>query len=212
MLAPEHGVVPATTTAPLDEAKGGIDSYPHLAKWWEKASKLWEEHRSDATKLTLLEQMDFQGKLSLQLPTPPERVVYSASGNRVVAARLRDPEPIVEHSLYWAPVSSGDEGLYLTAILNSDEIHKRVLPLMAEGLYGPRHIDKYILRANIPYFDPDDALHRQVCETAREAEETVAKLDSGTAGFQRQRRVIREHLAEVGLMARLDEAVKELLA
>jgi hypothetical protein len=75
-------------------------------------------------------------------------------GTRIAACRLDDEQAVIDHTLYWATVGSPDEGRYLTAILNSDGLHTRVEPLMSEGLFGKRHVDKYLFAVQFPLFDP----------------------------------------------------------
>lgn len=71
----------------------------------------------------------------------------------VAAAVVTDPAAIIDHSLYWAPISSPDEGLYLCAILNSPVLTTLVRPLMSYGK-DERHVDKYVWKLPIPLYDP----------------------------------------------------------
>ena len=65
-----------------------IDLYPGLSQWWEKANVLWKNLRSN-DRMSLMQQLDFQSKLTKQLPIPELRVVY------VIAHPLRFPASAV---------------------------------------------------------------------------------------------------------------------
>ena len=66
-----------------------------------------------------MDNLDYQSKLSKQLSVVKHRVVYTASGNTLAAARLTDPRVVIEHALYWLPTSGEAEAKYLTAVLNA---------------------------------------------------------------------------------------------
>jgi hypothetical protein len=189
-----------------------IDDYPGLATWWRHAEQVWNTHRS-SDRLTLLEQLDYRHKLSQQFPLPAHRVVYSASGMYLAAARVSDPSAVIEHSLYWAAVSGVDEARYLTAILNSDTLTQMVRPLQARGEHNPRHFDKYIFQLPIPLYEPTYDAHRQLAELAKHAEDVAqaVELPSGVA-FQALRRRIRAALAEDGVGWEINELTEALLS
>lgn len=98
---PGHVVIPWSKGRLLSAADPAIDEFPGLADWWRGAEKTWNAKRS--SKMTLHEQIDFQGKLRAQFPTPKHRVLYSASGQHLAACRLDDPAAVIEHKLYWGP-------------------------------------------------------------------------------------------------------------
>jgi hypothetical protein len=188
-----------------------LAGYPGLADWWLRAEALWNEHRS-RTSLSLLGRLDFHHDLSDQFPIAPQRVVYSASGNTLAAARIEDGTSIVEHKLYWASAATEEEARYLVAILNSATLTERVQPLQARGAFGPRDFDKYVFYVPIPLFDAGDDLHISIAELGRRAEETAAKAEvPDSLGFQRARAVVREHLRAGGLAGKIEEAVAELV-
>jgi hypothetical protein len=90
------------------------------------------------------DQIDFQSKLRRQFPTPAHRVVYTKSGQHLAACRIDDPNAVIDHKLYWAPVATVEEGRYLTAILNSQALAVAVAPLQARGQHNPRDFDMHI--------------------------------------------------------------------
>ena len=205
-------VIPWAANRLLDAADDKLDQYPGLADWWRRAEAIWEANRSDSTRLSLREQLDYYGKLSGQFPLQRHRVLYTKSGNRITACRIDDQHAIIDHTLYWAAVDSIDEARYLQTILNSDEVHAKIEPLMSEGLFGKRHIDKYVFAARFPIYDPDSELHQQLATAGARAEQIAAEVDiSAARSFQAARRRVRDALA-AGLGDELEQLVGTLLA
>jgi SAM-dependent methyltransferase len=132
LLPPRLAVIPWDGKKLLAGDDDQIGDYPGLAAWWRQAEEIWNEHRS-SDRLTLLGQIDYRRKLSQQFPPAAHRVVYSASGMYLAAARVSDQAAVIEHSLYWAATAGIDEARYLTAILNSDTLTQLVRPLQARG-------------------------------------------------------------------------------
>lgn len=93
---PKQALIPCDKTALL--SPDSMDLYPGLHKWWSKATQIWEANRS-SERLSLMEQLDFQSKLSKQLPIPPFRVIYNTSGMHICSAKLRDRKAIVNSDL-----------------------------------------------------------------------------------------------------------------
>ena len=191
-------------------ARGEIDDHPGLASWWEEAEERWEANKSKSDKSTLLERLDFHGQLSAQLPTAGHRVVYSASGNTLAAARLEDPGSLIEHKLYWAPVRSIGEGRYLTGILNSETLLERVTPLQALGLFGPRDFDKNVFSVPFQAFDESNDDHRELVTRVSEAERIAATV-ALDADFKRTRAAVRSALRSAGAAEVIEKVVAKIL-
>jgi hypothetical protein len=101
----------------------------------------------------------------------------------------------------------------LATILNSEAVHVNVEPLMSEGLFGKRDIDKYVFAVPFPTFDSDSKLHARLAAAGVRAEEVaVAAALSDDPTFQVARRRIREALAEDGVGQEIEELVGELIA
>ena len=99
---------------------------------WQTISRLWEANKAKATRLSLIEQLDYMGKLSSQLEwqnSPADsrmRVVYTKSGEPT-AAVITDDRALIDHLLYWIPCKDGDEANYLLWTL-------RILSGVSEGI------------------------------------------------------------------------------
>lgn len=209
---PRLTIVPWADGELLDGDSERLDEFSGLAAWWREAERLWNRHKSATTRLSPREQIDFQGKLRRQLPAPPERVVYTKSGQHLAACRVDDPEAVIDHKLYWAPAASVAEARYLCAVLNSRALADAVAPLQARGQHNPRDFDLHVFALSFPLFEPEEATHRELADLAARAEEVAAEVDlEGARQFQKARRRVREALREDGVAVDIDEAVWELL-
>ncbi|MGH3905546.1 MAG: hypothetical protein ACRDTE_15375 [Pseudonocardiaceae bacterium] len=210
-LPARHGVIPLEGPTLLDGNHPRLDLYPGLADWWRKAEQLWLYYRS-TDRLTLSEQLDYRNKLTNQLPPPPLRVTYAASGMHVVAAAMEDRSAICEHALYWATVTTRAEAMYLCGILNSSALTDLVRPFMSYGK-DERHIDKYIWKLPIPIFDRNHPVHSRLSELGEHCSELVAALDLDESNnFVALRRQVRAALAADPSAAEINEIVLDLLS
>jgi hypothetical protein len=189
-----------------------LDLYSGLADWWRRAERIWEANRSATTGMSLIEQVDYRRKLSQQFPTPTHRIVYTKGGMYLAAARVDDPNIVIDHTLYWAAASSEEEARYLTAVLNSPALGAMVRPLQARGEHNPRHFDKYVWKLPIPLFDETQQLHRDLAALALRAEAVAGNVELPPGvRFESWRRRIREALSSEGVAGELDAAVGHLL-
>ena len=195
----------------MDGADERIDRYKGLADWWRDAEEVWLQNRS-SEKRTLLDQLDYMHQLSSQFPIASWRVVYTKAGNHLAAAIVDDRTAVIDHKLYWAPMTSQTEADYLAAVLNAPTLNALVRPYQSVGAFGPRDFDKYMWQAPIPVFDSNDALHMRLVHLASEgfAAAAAVPLKSGES-FQASRRRVREALEGAGIAKALDTAVHALL-
>ena len=216
-IAPFRSLGPAEAVIPWNENHGMMDAaaaevngFLYLGRWMRSAEALWEEHRR--SNMTLIENWDFYGKLTAQLPAAELRVTYAASGTLPAAAVVTDDTAVMEHALYWTAVSGQEEARYLTAVLNSETTRQRAEHLQSRGQWGARHFDRYMLTLPIPRFDPQTALHLELAAEAARAEQVAAQvgLQEGMH-FVRARRDIRAALAMDGVAGRIDGLVAQLL-
>ena len=186
-------------------------------------STLWEANRAAATKMDLLEQLDYYGKLSSQLEwrceprDRPFRVVYGGWG-APTAALLHEDDAIVDYKLFWIACRDAREAHYLLAIINSDALYELVTPLMSKGQFGARDLQKHLWKLSIPEFDSGNSLHVRVSQAGETAAQGVAKQmaqlrqDRGEVTVTIARRELRKWLRESTEGKAVEEAVGELLA
>ncbi|OHU01576.1 Eco57I restriction-modification methylase domain-containing protein [Mycobacterium syngnathidarum] len=209
-VEPRRAVLPLAGDALLEAPH--IFDHPGLASWWTTAEGVWNANKSKSDDGSLLDRIDYHRQLTSQLPVAPVRVAYTASGNKLVAAVVRDPKAIVEHKLYWAPVMHQLEARYLCAVLNSEMVLERVKPLQAIGLFKGRDFDKNVFAIPFPRFDADVELHTQLAALGERAETIADGVDVSSAStFQAARRLVTAALKESGVAAEIEEAVAELV-
>lgn len=210
-LPPRHVVIPCDGRQLLDSSER-LALYPGLADWWHRAEALWVRHRS-SERLTLLAQIDYQHKLSNQLPIVPGsfRIVYTKSGMYLAAAIVTD-QSIIDHKLYWGTVATLEEAHFLVAILNSDVLTMRVRPLQARGEHNPRDFDKYIWQVPIPTYDATNPRHQRLVTLAENATRIAATvvLPEGKR-FETWRRLVREALGASDTGQAIEFEVAQLL-
>ncbi len=190
---------------------------------WAQINQIWEENKTAANRLTLLERIDYFGNLAAQFVwrsnrgDRPVRVLYSGAGIPT-AAVLCDANALVESKLYWIACKSSQEAYYLLAIINSNILKSRVEPYMPKGQFGARDVHKHLWRLPIPEFDGGDSLHVEVADAGRDAARGVER----ELGNLRQRyperltvtiarREVRKWLRESAEGKRVEWVVGELL-
>jgi SAM-dependent methyltransferase len=212
LLQPILAVIPwdEQTNQLLDSEAARRSSYLHLGRWLGEAERLWQQRGRG--RRTLMQQMDYWGQLTAQLPPEPLRVVYAASGTLPAVAILRDRDAICEHKLYWAAAADELEAHYLAAVLNSESTRARVAHLQSRGQWGARDFDKVMFELPIPRFDPANRLHRRLAQAAERAKRVAAAVPLREGEyFVRARQRIREALREDGVAQQIDALVAELL-
>jgi hypothetical protein len=136
-----EGIVPVLPGGDVLDARQAADrGLTRLGAWMREAEAYWKEHSAGAR--TLKQRWNFHNGLANQFPVSPLRVMFAASGTLPAAVLVRDQNGVVEHAIYWAPVVSEDEGHYLAAILNSENVRARVVHMQSRGEQGARHFDK----------------------------------------------------------------------
>lgn len=193
-------------------AEDVVNAEPNLDTWWRQAERLWSENAKVGSG-SLANRLNYMGQLEAQLSDDsPFKVVYPKSGNRIAAAIVTDPNILIDHSLYWAPVGSMGEAYYLAAILNSDVLLERVKPLQTLGLLGARHFDKYVFMVPFGAFDPDNEDHSAVVRVAKAAEKAAARVDLSRARtFQAARKLIDGALEDSGLASEIAALMEKVL-
>ena len=192
----------------LDSEQAAARGYPRLSQWLGRTESLWNQHGSSS--LTLLGQYDYYGKLSCQFPIATLRVVYTKSGTIPAAAVVADQRAIIDCKLYWSAVDSIDEANYLTAIINSDALRRRVAQYQAQGQWGARDVDKYIFNIPFPKFENDNDLHVQLADAGATASEVVSALSLEELYFVTARKRVRNTLARHSIGAKIECLVDSL--
>ena len=229
-LAPLKAFLPfkrGATDLPADaEGVGGINLGAlgqRMRDRWQTVSRLWEENKAAATKLNLVEQLDYFGKLSAQLAWKrndggrPVRVAYGGYGVPT-AALLHDVDVIVDYKLFWIACKDMQEANYLLSIINSHALYELVSPLMSKGQFGARDLQKHLWKLPIPEFDPANGLHVEVSQAGRAAADGAAqrlqqlRQERDRVTVTIARRELRQWLRQSPQGNAVEDAVGRLLA
>ncbi|MBI4288259.1 MAG: N-6 DNA methylase [Chloroflexi bacterium] len=192
-----------------------------LAAWLKTAEAHWQKHakkdaNGEAKIPTLLEQINYRKKLTVQSVKSGHKVVYNAAGTHVAACslnleelgavdmgsgmRVRPQGFIVDYMNFYCETESSDEARYLVAMLNSPVLNRAIKPLQARGLFGERHVQRKPFLFSIPQYNPKLASHRKLAELSTQCHEKVAQVLPELLGKYKGsgplRSRIREMLAE----------------
>ncbi|MBV7250464.1 N-6 DNA methylase [Streptomyces sp. S-2] len=208
-LPPWRAVLPIAQSRLFGEEE--IADYAGLSTWWNAASEVWEAHKGAKSRLSLMQQINYQGKLSKQLARGKYRVVHVASGTTLAATFIEDPDLIIDNSLFWLTVHDRESALYLTSVLNSKTTLNLVSTMQSRGLFGARHFNKYVWHLPIPRFNESDTRHVRLAELAETASTIAKGIDLTNIGFKRARGVVRDALYAAGVGFEIDELVSEVV-
>ena len=170
--------IPADTDGVGGIRLGGLDR--RMRQRWQTVSRIWEDNKSRANRLNLLDQLDYFGKLSAQFTwkrntqARPIRLVYSKSGTPT-AALVHDDNAIIGYTLYWVTCKSIDEANYLIAIVNSEQLAEDVNKYTTPNWSGnTRDLVKFLWKLPIPEYDANNSLHTSISDAGRKASEGAA--------------------------------------
>ena len=217
----DDGEIPVDTKGIGGIQESGLER--RMRSRWRTVSRIWDENKTQTTRLDLLGQLDYYGKLSAQLAwqrnsgSRPIRVVYGGWG-APTAALLRDDGGIIDYKLFWIACSDTEDANYLLAVINSDILFEKVKPLMPKGQYGARDLQKHLWKLPIREFDRSEPLHLAISDAGKAAAEgaarQLAKLrqERGDVSVRIARRELRKWLRESKEGKAVEKAVSRLLA
>ena len=202
-LRPFHLEIDAYLIAPLVRSSDGLLELPNdvddprfgaiqrTRALWLEAERVYGRRRTSKAGKTLLENLDWMGKLTKQLllingssSQRRRKVVYNKSGKLELRATRCAQSTIVNGSLYWMLAQSEAEALYLCGVINA----KCLQSAWRSSKTSKLHFDKNPWRTvPVPKFDRSDATHVRIVEAAKSAERSASRgidwqtTDCGTA-------------------------------
>ena len=187
------------------------DNTDRFRLYWDNVDQQWREHGSGRPPLTLLDQVDYQGKLGSQLTRRSDsRVIYNTSGS-ILSSAVVDGNSVLSHTLYWADSNSHDANHYLSAIFNArclSEFYRDAC----------RASDRHFMllpvqNLPIPAYDAGNEHHVNLAAQSQLAHERVAALVAERQGAGRRitRNDVLRDSAMQSILASIDESVRAIL-
>jgi len=212
----------------LDAAEARKQGFSHLARWLDKVKQEWARRRGAKAKgTTALEWLDYRKKLTSQSSQLNYYVTYITSGTIITASLVINNNIsflingqevhvsgfISDCVTYFYETNSVREAYYLVSLLNAPFIDRKIKPMQARGLWGPRHIHKKVLELPIPQFDGENPEHVRLAELGERCAAKVKDwLAQGGPGkirsIARLRQKVRSHLQQE--LAEIDDLVKQI--
>jgi hypothetical protein len=179
--------------------------------WFQPAESIWDDLKKETSRLeNLIDQYDYQQKLTSQRPSGYFKVLYNASGVHLVAAVIdtRGSPPkvyeyptqsfIADAKTYWFNADTIDEAHYLCALLNAPCVDDAIKPFQSrgKGRIGERDVHRTPFEAcAIPPFDQDNPDHLKLARLSREAHKIISETEF-TGAVVKARNIAREAVAE----------------
>ena len=179
--------------------------------YWSRADLDWRQYSSERPPHTLLDQVDYQGKLSSQLANPLGlKVVYQRSGSWLTAGVI-PAQIIADGTLNWYASENTDELHYLAAIFNA--------PALADFFKdhcrsSDRHFQMSpVENLPIPQFDPDNQHHANLAAQSMLAHQRVAAIvaERQAAALRTARNYILNDPAMQPILAGIDQSARAIL-
>lgn len=234
-VAPYLSLEPRKAVLPLSKQDGelarqepgwfGVDPASlgtRMRRRWKIINELWDEHKSNNNKLSLVERIDYVGNLSAQqgIDVKAHHYLAYAQSGRPTAASVTTP-CIFDKKLYW--IECGPlEANYLCAVINSDLLEAMLIDITTKNWAGKtKDVEKHLWRLPIPEFDDSDSLHVEIAQAGEDAAAGAKALWDGIR-VEREgtgqptsvtvaRREIRKWLSESAEGQRVEELVGRLL-
>lgn len=174
--------------------------------FWKTASETYVGYRSKSTPNNIDLDINSGDKLKKQFSTMQNRVIYTASGYRLYAAR--ESHSIINGSFWRINCKKEDEALFLVGILNSNCIQLALEQAKTSHLNYHR---TFWSKVPIPRYDSNNKIHKKIAVLASKAEIMVKdNYEQGTSKLKAREKSIKI-LVESGLMKKIDDAVREIL-
>lgn len=208
-------IEPAGSGFSLVRADLARGSYRLLAKWLEKAEKLWKEKRKQKRKFDIYQWIDYHKKLTRQNPKRKFKVVYNKTGKDIVATvvvmeKHKNRIILAEATIYYE-TDNKDEAYFLASLLNSPKVNQLIKPMQAKGLWGERGVEKKLLEIPFPRFNDKKKHHRRLAQlglqSSKKAKEELNRILQEFKG-----EIKPQHVARIRRQLRdtLQEELKEI--
>ena len=219
LLLPFGATGHAHIIAPFSEDGSSLEGAPPqgdnstlFRAYWDRANHDWRANSTGRPPYTLLDQINYQGKLSSQLGRSnyENRVVYRKSGSWLESSVV-DAALMIDGTLYWYASSSADELHFLAALFNADALS---VFFNVAGRVSDRDFHTGPIRnLPIPAYDAGNEHHANLAAQSQLAHDRVAALvaERQASGRRINRNDVLRDGAMQPILASIDESVRAIL-
>lgn len=208
-----NAIVPITAEGRLDKDAARNNTF------WDQVNAIYEEQKGGGrnTPATLISQIDYSSKLSVQLMPQPQSgrrmVIYPSSGDIMRGCRSLATEGLIDATLYRFIAPTVSEAAYLVALLNAPCLNDAFVESRESGRDFHLHPWKKI---PIRRYDNSNPHHVELTRLTMKAERLIdAWLASSddTAKFSQVGLSSRARslLEREGVLQEIDENVRQIL-
>lgn len=190
------------------------EGFEATSDWVKRAEKIFEKNIKDK-KQTAQKYLNFQQKLTSQVPQTEHIVLYNKSCTNISAGYLPASACraigevkvrgfVAESVNYRLYARTASEALYLTGVLNSTVVNEAIKPFQTEGVYhGKRDIHRRPFEVcPIPEFDSNQIAHVAIADLARSAMDKMAKTGPAMLGGlakvrETARKIVAAEISEI---------------
>ena len=165
-----------------------------VAEWLDNVELAWQQNGTEKNLKrcpTAIDYVNYNNKLLHQRVSDRYYVVYTAGGTHIAAVmvdskklpdfvvgrtRITPAGFIPDHTAFYLSTNNSEEAYYLTGVLNSNVLDKKIKSIQTRGKFGPRHIHRRPFEFCIPMYDPKNSSHKQISVLSEDATKEVLKL------------------------------------
>ncbi|MFX1346026.1 MAG: N-6 DNA methylase [Promethearchaeota archaeon] len=151
-----------------------LQRYPKAQSFYNEMNSIYQSNKKETSKInTLYENLNYWNKLQKQVNNKSFLIVYNASGSNLKAVVINNEEQtiIVGSENYYYSTDLEEEAYYLSAILNSPNLTKRI-----KLIKSSRHIHKRPFMFPIPIYSGNNPIHKKLAKTGKKCHIIVQEL------------------------------------
>ena len=195
----------------LEESPPQGDNVSLFRAYWDRANHDWQAGSTGRPPYTLLDQINYQGKLSSQLVGGhSSKVVYQRSGSWLTAGVI-PTETVADGTLNWFSSDEEYELHYLAAVFNALTLAEF---FHSACRYSDRHFQMLpVQNLPIPAYDAGNEHHANLAAQSQLAHERVAALVAERQALDRRvnRNDALNDPAMQPILLSIDESVRAIL-
>ena len=151
-----------------------LQRYPKAKDFYDGMNIIYQTNKKETSKIdTLYDNLNYWNKLQKQLNNKSFLIVYNASGSNLKAAVINNDKQkiIVGSENYYYSTDSEEEAFYLSSILNSPNLSKKI-----KQIKSSRHIHKRPFMFPIPIYNEKNPIHVKLAKTGKKCHIIVYEL------------------------------------